>query len=69
MGKLGERIQGNVVYSFLFLVFFVFIIYPSWFVVAALEVVYMKCRGFDWDPHEWGYINWKTGERVRNKSW
>lgn len=64
MASFEERTQRNIVYSVLFLFWFVFIICPIWFVLAALEVFYMKCRGFDWDRHKWGYVNRKTGERI-----
>ena len=62
--RLEERILGNPVLKVLFLFVFFFLILPIWMIAAAGEVVYMKCKGYDWDRHYWGYVNRKTGERI-----
>ena len=62
--RFEERILGNPVLEVLFLFVFFFLILPIWMIAAAGEVVYMKCKGYDWDRIHWGYVNLKTGERI-----
>jgi hypothetical protein len=47
---------------------FLLVVIVVWIIAAQIELFKMYIRGYEWDRYNGGYVNLKTGERIKGWS-